>query len=467
METAVFPLGGRGVALFRKKPEPAADAPAGTVLADQAYRCNLCLEAIATGEPMFRCSCAQLFHSSCTPGAVSCPKCGSPIRAPMPEMKRTREPESPSVPKIERVRPEPHQPTSFSDAVEAARKVWKATPDETASPKDPSDFPAFPSSSPSASSSSHTVAEVEDIYLIHRKSGLLIQRRTWRREPVDADIMTGMLDSIRDFISQSFTRGETQEFSRFQQGEHEILVMDGRLVSLAITIAGEAADALGKNLERAKEEMRAAVTGIEEAHAPSLEKWKGDVDVLRGARRPIDRVATRISKIIERGHKESARPAAGERKFTPGLNYLILDGGPARSYEALSSLIRSGRPGLVISTTLPSKLRRQYGIDGSDILWLTEAEGPGVVRPERLEFEIQRIVSAFFREHPDGVFLLDGIEFLIVSNGHERVVKFAKRVADLAGAGGGTFLVPLNPGPIPADPLGVLRRTFDRVEEGR
>jgi len=457
------------VALFRRRAAGPGETLSGTIVADQAYRCNLCLEAVSRGDRMFRCSCAQVFHDSCTPEAVSCPKCGSPIRAPMPEVGRREEADVATISRIERAPPRPVAQTSFSEAVESARRVWSESPSPTPNPE-----PTLPHSSSTSTPTPHAslAPEIEDIYLIHRKSGLLIQRRTWRRETTDADLVTGMLDAVRGFISQSFSRSAGPEFSRFHHGDHVVLVYDGSLVSLAIAVSGGSDEMLRLRADLVKEEMRQSVAAIENAHRRTLEGWKGNIEALRGARKNLDAVAASISHVIEPDEKSLATDTTVSRpptasSFSAGLNYLVLDPTPIRSYEAVGRLMRDGRSCLVISTTLPSKLRKQYDIGNSDILWLTEGEGSGVVRPERLEFEVQRIVSAFFREHPDGVFLLDGIEFLIVTNGHERVVKFAKRVADLAGAGGGTFLVPLNPGPIPADPLGVLRRTFDRVEEGR
>ncbi|HLF07010.1 MAG TPA: hypothetical protein VI893_07580, partial [Thermoplasmata archaeon] len=192
------------MALFRRRAERPGESLSGTIVADQAYRCNLCLEAVPRGDRMFRCSCAQVFHDSCTPGAVSCPKCGSPIRAPMPEVGRKEETPVPAISRIERAPTPPAPPSSFSEAVESARRVWNEGPSPASTPELPASLTS-PPPSPSP--------EIEDIYLIHRKSGLLIQRRTWRRETTDADLVTGMLDAVRGFISQSFSRSAGPEFS--------------------------------------------------------------------------------------------------------------------------------------------------------------------------------------------------------------------------------------------------------------
>jgi hypothetical protein len=58
-------------------------------VADQDYRCNVCIEAVSRGDFMVRCTCKQVFHVSCSSEAEICPKCGSRIGgvAPVEESK--------------------------------------------------------------------------------------------------------------------------------------------------------------------------------------------------------------------------------------------------------------------------------------------------------------------------------------------------------------------------------------------
>jgi hypothetical protein len=150
-----------------------------------------------------------------------------------------------------------------------------------------------------------------------------------------------------------------------------------------------------------------------------------------------------------------------------GLNYLFLGPDPKGAYEAFGKLLGEGRKGLVISSTLPAKLEKLYTIGGAKAIWLTEKAGEGRVVPTRLEFEVMKAVNDFFKANAGGVFLLDGVEYLISRNPTDKVAQFVKKVADTAGEGGGTFLVTLNPNAIPADPLGMLRKSFDKVSESK
>ena len=67
----------------KRKSEVAPDAPPppppDALVADQDYRCNVCIEAVSKGDYMIRCSCKQVFHVSCSAEAEICPKCASRI----------------------------------------------------------------------------------------------------------------------------------------------------------------------------------------------------------------------------------------------------------------------------------------------------------------------------------------------------------------------------------------------------
>ncbi|MCK4717748.1 MAG: DUF835 domain-containing protein, partial [Thermoplasmata archaeon] len=65
----------------------------------------------------------------------------------------------------------------------------------------------------------------------------------------------------------------------------------------------------------------------------------------------------------------------------------------------------------------------------------------------------------------EGVILLDGLEYLIVENGFDTVLKFIKKITDIASMDEATFLVMVDPSSISEDELSVLRKEFDFVED--
>ncbi|MCK4443893.1 MAG: DUF835 domain-containing protein, partial [Thermoplasmata archaeon] len=131
------------------------------------------------------------------------------------------------------------------------------------------------------------------------------------------------------------------------------------------------------------------------------------------------------------------------------------------------TILRKEVPGLCMSTTFPEKLRKEFEISGDNLFWLSDTvTDPSVktIDPKRLDFELMRTVSNFFKESPKGVVMIDGIEYLVVENGFDRVLRFVKKINDLASVNDATIFVPLTPSALGEDEFAMLRKEFDKVQ---
>ena len=155
------------------------------------------------------------------------------------------------------------------------------------------------------------------------------------------------------------------------------------------------------------------------------------------------------------------------QEVAEGYNYLIVDDNASVAYEEYKTILQKDVPGLCISTTFPEKLRKEFDIGESDMFWLSDTvSDPSVktIDPKRLDFEMMRAVSNFFKEIPRGVLMIDGIEFLVVENGFDRVLRFVKKINDLASVSDATIFVPLTPSSLGRDEFAMLRKEFDKVQ---
>ncbi|HEX6316407.1 MAG TPA: hypothetical protein VFZ73_16165 [Gemmatimonadaceae bacterium] len=85
------------------------------------------------------------------------------------------------------------------------------------------------------------VYRVEQAFLVHAESGLLIAHATAPGlEVPDADLISAMLTAIQDFVRDSFRPGEGATLRTFSVGEHTVQVEAGPLALLALVIRGEA-----------------------------------------------------------------------------------------------------------------------------------------------------------------------------------------------------------------------------------
>ncbi|HIK06791.1 MAG TPA: OmpA family protein [Trichormus sp. M33_DOE_039] len=83
------------------------------------------------------------------------------------------------------------------------------------------------------------VYRVEQIFLIHKKTGLLLQHLVDKQVPTqDPDLVAGMLTAIRDFIQDSFSVQQQDKLHSLQFGELTIWIEEGTQAVLAGIIRG-------------------------------------------------------------------------------------------------------------------------------------------------------------------------------------------------------------------------------------
>jgi ribosomal protein S27E len=153
------------------------------------------------------------------------------------------------------------------------------------------------------------------------------------------------------------------------------------------------------------------------------------------------------------------------KEVETGYNYLIIDDHPAMAYEQFKSILGRNIPGLCFSTVFPEKLEREYGLEGADLYWISDTSTEHkAVDPKRLDFELMRALGNFVKTYPGSVVMLDGLEYLVVENGFDRVLKFIKKVNDLASVNDCTLFVPITPTSLGGDEISMLRKEFDRVQ---
>ena len=87
------------------------------------------------------------------------------------------------------------------------------------------------------------VYRVEQVFLIHAETGLLLEHVSARDLVVqEAELVSGMLSAIQDFVKDSFMPGEGATLRTFSVGEHTVQVEAGPRALLAVVIRGQAPD---------------------------------------------------------------------------------------------------------------------------------------------------------------------------------------------------------------------------------
>ena len=190
--------------------------------------------------------------------------------------------------------------------------------------------------------SRRSLYRVEQVFLIDRKSGLLLQHvHAGAAGMQDADMVSGMLTAIRDFVQDSFRVSDSDSLESLEVGELSVWIEPGPHAIVAAVIRGSAPR------DSAARCCRTPSRRFISSSAEALESFDGDASTLDGcrpiARRvpadavPRRRAQTAIPRRLAAGRCRGARVAR--------LGRLRL---PRRSREARYLEALRAEPGITV-----------------------------------------------------------------------------------------------------------------------
>ena len=125
------------------------------------------------------------------------------------------------------------------------------------------------------------IYRVEQVFLIHRKSGLLLQHLVAPAVAIqDPDLVSGMLSAIREFVQDSFNSQQGDSLESLQVGELQIWIEQGPQAILAAVIRGQAPQELRITLKETLED-------VHRRFGDELEKFEGDATPFEAVRKDL------------------------------------------------------------------------------------------------------------------------------------------------------------------------------------
>jgi outer membrane protein OmpA-like peptidoglycan-associated protein len=140
---------------------------------------------------------------------------------------------------------------------------------------------------------------VEQVFLIHRQTGLVLSHVASSGATQDPSMVAGMLSAIQQFVRDSFDSKNEETLGSLNVGELEVWIEESPDAVIAAVIRGHAPP----NYRLA---MKEALEDIQQRYSSALENFKGDPAPFRSAEVPL-------SRLLSAQHREPAgakRPRA-------------------------------------------------------------------------------------------------------------------------------------------------------------
>jgi len=227
----------------------------------------------------------------------------------------------------------------------------------------------------------HTLLyQVEQVFLVHRDAGLLLQHVTAPSVAGPApDMVAGMLTAINDFARDSFRIGQHDSLETIQLGEFTLAIEQGPRAVLATVIRGHAPTAF-------RVELTSAIEQIEADQADELTGFKGDAS-------QFDRSRPRMEALLQ---AEARSPAREKRQ--PWRSWLVLG-------AAATMLLAFGIPAVIRERHWQTALTALRGEPGVVVTYVGRAKG---------QYRIEGLRDPLARD-PAGLFHAAGIDTTLIS----------------------------------------------------
>jgi OOP family OmpA-OmpF porin len=151
----------------------------------------------------------------------------------------------------------------------------------------------------------HTLLyRVEQIFLIHKETGLLLRHASTGSVGVqDADMVSGMLTAIQDFVRDSFATRQGDQLETFRVGDLTVWIEQGPQAILAAVIRGNAPHQLREVLQQTLERIHLQ-------YGSALKQFAGDSSLFSGTQ-------TLLEDCLQSGYDLEKQRVSSGRKLTP------------------------------------------------------------------------------------------------------------------------------------------------------
>ena len=176
-----------------------------------------------------------------------------------------------------------------------------------------------------------------------------------------------------------------------------------------------------------------------------------------------------LSKLFGRGPKvtpsgmEKAKKTAKRFELRKGFGYIVKETKPDKSFEMFFDQVTHNIQGLCITREHPGIIRKKWGLEKTPIIWLSNQLGRVYVNPTNIGILSDTIIR-FIEKSGDSVVMIDGIEFLIVNNDFEKVLRMVHHIAEATMEYKSRLIISVDPRTLDVRQMALLERNMEVID---
>ncbi len=161
---------------------------------------------------------------------------------------------------------------------------------------------------------------------------------------------------------------------------------------------------------------------------------------------------------------DEEKPAIDLIRLEEGLCYVVKERKPLLAYKLFEASLAHGAPGLCVTRQFPEKVREIFELKDTRVLWLSHTPGKDHHNPTSIG-TLATVISSFIERYKKCIVLIDGLEYLVINNGFQQVLRFAEHINEQVMQSKSTVLVPISPSAFSEQELALLERNMEVIEQ--
>ncbi len=122
-------------------------------------------------------------------------------------------------------------------------------------------------------------------------------------------------------------------------------------------------------------------------------------------------------------------------------------------------------PAIVLSRDPPDVFRSKLGLKLVPVIWISKVNYDDAVDPRRLPYLLDRILNFLQSTETDKVVYIDCLEYLMIENGDEAILKFVTKLKDLASLHRGIVIISIEKSALDEKTYHMLASELRSIEE--